>query len=216
MSMLARARYTVCGTVMTRESSDWCCWVQSLVVRALNCAYRQSSPSLCPVPPLFSPRQEPEPWCKPRTLQGASTSFEYNGRLQSWTVPETGVYRITARGAKAADGHHRHAAQSPLHTRFNCTTRCPFIWLQDCMMRRDSRVSRCDDINVDWHCRNGGCGAIMSGLFRLERGQNLRVLCGSMSTMGPHGNSGGGGGSYVVAEDEDDPLVVAGGGGGTR
>ena len=47
---------------------------------------------------------------------------------------------------------------------------------------------------MDWHCRNGGCGAIMSGLFRLERGQNLRVLCGSMSTMGPHGNSGGGGG----------------------
>ncbi len=65
-------------------------------------------------------------------------------------------------------------------------------------------------------CRNGGCGAIMSGLFRLERGQRLRVLCGSMSSMGPQGNSGGGGGSYVVAEDEDDPLVVAGGGGGTR
>lgn len=144
--------------------------VKSLVVRALSCAHRQSSPSLCPVPPLFSPREEPEPWCKPRTLQGASTSFEYNGRLQYWTVPETGVYRITARGAKAADGHHR----------------------------------------------NGGCGAIMSGLFRMERGQKLRVLCGSMSTMGPHGNSGGGGGSYVVAEDEDDPLVVAGGGGGTR
>lgn len=56
----------------------------------------------------------------------------------------------------------------------------------------------------------------MSGLFRLERGQRLRVLCGSMSTMSPHGSSGGGGGSYVVAEDEDDPLVVAGGGGGTR
>ena len=56
----------------------------------------------------------------------------------------------------------------------------------------------------------------MSGLFRLERGQRLRVLCGSMSSMGPQGNSGGGGGSYVVAEDEDDPLVVAGGGGGTR
>ena len=56
----------------------------------------------------------------------------------------------------------------------------------------------------------------MSGLFRMERGQQLRVLCGSMSSMGPQGNSGGGGGSYVVAEDEDNPLVVAGGGGGTR
>lgn len=67
-------------------------------------------PVAVPGPPLFSPREEPEPWCKPRTLQGASTSFEYNGRLQYWTVPETGVYRITARGAKAADGHHRCAA----------------------------------------------------------------------------------------------------------
>ncbi len=56
----------------------------------------------------------------------------------------------------------------------------------------------------------------MSGLFSMERGQRLRVLCGSMSSMGPQGNSGGGGGSYVVAEEEDNPLVVAGGGGGTR
>ena len=108
--MLAGAGSSVCGTVMVAESSNWRWWVQSLVVRALSCAHRQSSPSLCPVPPLFSPREEPEPWCKPRTLQGASTSFEYNGRLQYWTVPETGVYRITARGAKAADGHHRCAA----------------------------------------------------------------------------------------------------------
>ena len=99
-------------------------------MRALSCAHRQSSPSLCPVPPLFSPREEPEPWCKPRTLQGASTSFEYNGRLQYWTVPETGVYRITARGAKAADGHHRCAARSnPSQMRLR--HHCPFILLQD-------------------------------------------------------------------------------------
>lgn len=84
------------------------------------------------------------------------------------------------------------------------------------MLGRGGVDSPCAEADAGWRCRNGGCGAIMSGLFRMERGQKLRVLCGSMSTMGPHGNSGGGGGSYVVAEDEDDPLVVAGGGGGTR
>ncbi len=56
----------------------------------------------------------------------------------------------------------------------------------------------------------------MSGLFSLEKGQRLRVLCGGTSSRGPHGNSGGGGGTYVIVEDEDEPLIVAGGGGGTR
>ncbi len=57
---------------------------------------------------------------------------------------------------------------------------------------------------------------MLSGLFSLEKGQRLRVLCGGMSARGPHGNSGGGGGTYVIVEDEDEPLIVAGGGGGTR
>lgn len=65
-------------------------------------------------------------------------------------------------------------------------------------------------------CRCGGRGAILSGLFSLEKGQQLRVLCGGMSARGLHGNSGGGGGTYVIVEDEDEPLIVAGGGGGTR
>ena len=66
------------------------------------------------------------------------------------------------------------------------------------------------------HCRCGGHGAILSGLFHLGKGQRLRVLAGGMSSCGPAGNSGGGGGTYVIVEDEDEPLIVAGGGGGTR
>ena len=64
--------------------------------------------------------------------------------------------------------------------------------------------------------RCGGRGAILSGLFQLDKGQRLRVLAGGMSACGPAGNSGGGGGTYVIVEDEDEPLIVAGGGGGTR
>jgi hypothetical protein len=43
---------------------------------------------------------------RPRATTSVAT-FEYSGALQFWTVPESGIYRITARGAKAADGHHR-------------------------------------------------------------------------------------------------------------
>lgn len=76
-------------------------------MRAFTCVCKQQSPSRA-LPPLFAHLEEVDPWCRPRTLQGASVAFEYNGRLQFWTVPETGVYRITARGAKAADGVHRY------------------------------------------------------------------------------------------------------------
>ena len=43
---------------------------------------------------------------RPRTLTAAA-AFEFTGRVQFWTVPEAGMYRITARGAQAADGAHR-------------------------------------------------------------------------------------------------------------
>ena len=82
--------------------------MQALVLRAFTCVCKQQSSSRA-LPPLFAHLEEVDPWCRPRTLQGASVAFEYNGRLQFWTVPETGVYRITARGAKAADGVHRCA-----------------------------------------------------------------------------------------------------------
>lgn len=82
------------------------CAAQELVLRAFTCVCKQPAPPGS-VPPLFAHLEEVDPCCRPRTTQGASVAFEYNGRLQFWTVPETGVYRITARGAKAADGTHR-------------------------------------------------------------------------------------------------------------
>ena len=79
---------------------------QEMVLRAFTCVCKRPGAPR-PAPALFAAPEQVDAWCRPRTLAGASVAFEYNGRLQYWTVPETGVYRITARGAKAADGPHR-------------------------------------------------------------------------------------------------------------
>ena len=47
--------------------------------------------------------EEVEALYRPRALTAAA-AFEFTGGLQFWRVPISGVYRITARGAKAADG----------------------------------------------------------------------------------------------------------------
>ncbi len=57
---------------------------------------------------------------------------------------------------------------------------------------------------------------MITGTFRLEAGQHLRVLCGGMSAQTPQGSSGGGGGTFVLVAGEELPLLAAGGGGGTR
>ena len=71
-------------------------------------------------------------------------------------------------------------------------------------------------LNHELLCRRGGRGAVISGTFRLEAGQELRILCGGMSALSPQGSSGGGGATFVMRARADLPLVVAGGGGGTR
>lgn len=45
---------------------------------------------------------------RPRALSVAAR-FAFSGHAETWTVPRSGLFRITARGAKAADGAHRHA-----------------------------------------------------------------------------------------------------------
>lgn len=52
--------------------------------------------------------EEAAPLYRPRALT-ATAAFEFTGALQFWRVPVSGVYRITARGAKAADGACRCA-----------------------------------------------------------------------------------------------------------
>lgn len=47
---------------------------------------------------------------RPRALSVAAR-FAFLGHAETWTVPRSGLFRITARGAKAADGAHRRALQ---------------------------------------------------------------------------------------------------------
>eukprot|EP00898_Chlorokybus_atmophyticus_P003444 jgi/Chlat1/40/ChrspC234757S00921 len=106
----------------------------------------------------------------PRGADSVRQMFEHCGHIEEFTVPYNGLYRITARGAKAADGEHRR----------------------------------------------GGRGAIISGCFRLKKGDRLEILSGGMSTKSKGGDSGGGGGTFVSINGKQNPLIVAGGGGGTR
>jgi hypothetical protein len=55
------------------------------------------------------------PLYRRRALTAAAT-FEFTGRVQFWSVPESGMYRITARGAKAADGAFRCLPSLPLRS----------------------------------------------------------------------------------------------------
>jgi hypothetical protein len=47
---------------------------------------------------------------RPRALSVAAR-FSFTGRAETWTVPRGGLFRITVRGAKAADGAHRRGAR---------------------------------------------------------------------------------------------------------
>lgn len=59
-----------------------------------------------------------------------------------------------------------------------------------------------------------GRGTIMTGTFKLNKGDVIKILVGQEGGNGQgHDGSGGGGGTFVVKKDGT-PLIIAGGGGG--
>ncbi|MFW6144578.1 MAG: LamG-like jellyroll fold domain-containing protein, partial [Candidatus Natronoplasma sp.] len=100
-----------------------------------------------------------------------ATSTGHEGTIQNWTVPETGVYELSVRGAQGGGAF-------------------------------------------------GGKGAMVSGEFELEEGEELIIVTGQEG-LGPEGtdmepgHGTGGGASYVAVEEGGEivPLLVAGGGG---
>ena len=101
--------------------------------------------------------------------------FSVSYGKQKWTVPKSGFYRITARGAQGG---------SPTGS-------------------------------------SGGFGAIIEGVFYLNKGERIDILVGQtpiVPTAYRDIASGGGGGTYVIRDGgttDSDILVIAGGGGGT-
>ena len=84
--------------------------LQELLLRAFIHVCNPPQPHALP-PEIFTVTfqavsEEVEALYRPRALTAAAV-FEFNGGLQFWRVPVSGVYRITARGAKAADGAFR-------------------------------------------------------------------------------------------------------------
>ena len=57
-----------------------------------------------------------------------------------------------------------------------------------------------------------GLGAVLSGIFAVTPGSELKILVGEQPST--TGGNGGGGGSFVV-DDLNNPLIIAGGGGGS-
>ncbi len=93
----------------------------------------------------------------------AGIDVEGNG-IQTWEVPESDEYRITAYGSQGPD-------------------------------------------------QGSGWGAVVSGTFELEGGEELKVITGQQGSSGSR-DAAGGGGTYVYADVEGTPYLVAGGGGG--
>ena len=64
----------------------------------------------------------------------------------------------------------------------------------------------------------GGKGAKIKGIFKLDAGENLKILVGQQGKSNTHAVDkvipGGGGGGTFVIKGNDTPLVIAGGGGG--
>ena len=62
----------------------------------------------------------------------------------------------------------------------------------------------------------GGKGAKIRGVFKLDAGEKLKILVGQQGMSKPVHQSipGGGGGGTFVIKGHDTPMVVAGGGGG--
>ena len=53
----------------------------------------------------------------------------------------------------------------------------------------------------------------MTGIFRLNKAEVIRILVGQEGISNVYLSSGGGGGTFVV-KGSDTPLIIAGGGGG--
>jgi hypothetical protein len=113
------------------------------------------------------------------------------GGIQNWTVPATGLYRITATGAAGAPagGAVDGGGGARLSSEFNLTAgnTLQIVVGQRGQVGRDDEKSRAGT-------QNGP---------------------DTPQSIGEERNGGGGGGSFVVTA-ADSPMVIAGGGGGTR
>ena len=120
-----------------------------------------------------------------------STTFNYTGHTVTYTVPETGLYDITAAGAKGGDGAPTYGA---FGKSFGSSSGGP-----GALIGGDLELTQGEVLTI----AVGGVGAngpneVTNGYFGIKTG-------------GPGG--GGGGGSFVVGPGNT-PLVIAGGGGG--
>ncbi len=120
-----------------------------------------------------------------------STTFTYTGHTVTYTVPETGLYDLTAAGAKGGNGAQTYGA---FGISFGSSSGGP-----GALIGGDLELTQGEVLTI----AVGGVGA--NGPNEVTNGYY------GIKTGGPGG--GGGGGSFVVGPGNA-PLVIAGGGGG--
>ena len=120
-----------------------------------------------------------------------STTFNYTGHTVTYTVPETGLYDLTAAGAKGGNGAQTYGA---FGISFGSSSGGP-----GALIGGDLELTQGEVLTI----AVGGVGA--NGPNEVTNGYY------GIKTGGPGG--GGGGGSFVVGPGNT-PLVIAGGGGG--
>jgi len=130
------------------------------------------------------------------TLDGDVT---VSGGIQSWTVPTTGDYRITAVGAagKSATNGARDGGRG---ARISGTFSLNSGDILQIVVGQEGLASD----------ENGGGGPFVVAESNDDTGAE-----GPAGSSGAERNGGGGGGSFVV-DNSDNAMLVAGGGGGTR
>ena len=124
-----------------------------------------------------------------------STAFTYTGHTVTWTVPSTGLYDITAAGAKGGNGAQTYGL---FGTRFYTSSGGP-----GALMGGDYELTQGEVLTI----AVGGVGA---------NGTNnpTPIREGDAPPYDKGGSGGGGGGGSFVVGPGNTPLVIAGGGGG--
>ena len=167
------------------------------------------------------PTTNPSSSVSPTTEAEKIKIFNHTGAPQYYTIPKTGIYTMTAVGAKGGDCYGCMKSTCNYFTYVDNPFYTKIYWCQEC--------------EAQYH--EGGYGVLVRGKFLLHKGDKLEVIVGGKGQdckkvprvnfsgafirtyLEARTGAGGGGASSVQVkrDGKGDPelLLIAGGGGGS-
>lgn len=123
--------------------------------------------------------------------KGESKTFEYNGKIQTYTISTSNIYTIVVSGAAGDDFSNDYTVE----------------YIPD----GDGNISVGKKLTY-----SGGAGTVISGTLALNKGDVLTVELGGKGkgTNSADSSNGAAGGKATVLKVNDEVILVAGGGGG--